>query len=207
MNSEIAGDGTPLRVTHTFTRFQTLGGVESLLQRHLQVDANQGLLSSIRAFFEPLGNVSEGVRGLGCTKWSVPQGARLRMAREASQHPSDVSIYHNCWGSAFAGAVDQSHRRIGLHHSDWPGVEHILRSQNGVLDGMLCIGEAVEQLVRRECPFLADQRCLRLSLPISPPPTLPREIASRRGPIVIGVCGRVPQTSFRCRADWQIVSQ
>src|SRR5262245_35515812 len=41
----------PLDVTHLFTHYQSLGGVESLLRRHAERDGLSGLNSEVFAFF------------------------------------------------------------------------------------------------------------------------------------------------------------
>ena len=68
----------PVEVIHVFTHFRSLGGVESILRRHLEHDKEQELSTRIVALFEPAGEVMDRVEGAGLTWRST-----LREAREA----------------------------------------------------------------------------------------------------------------------------
>ncbi len=178
-------------LTHVFTHFQQLGGVEALLRRHLEHDALANLPSRVVALFDPPKAPEDRVLGGGWTWKTSPASGRVRFHALQSATDGRVAVYHNCWGASFLADLDGASRRLGLHHSDWPGVEHVVRAQATRLDGVLCVGPAVHEIVDRELPGIDSDRRVILPLPISPPPS-PIPIRTPLGrPLVIGVCGRV----------------
>lgn len=149
------------------------------------------LSSRVVALFDaPQGN-DEPVLGAGWTWKTSPASGRVRFHELKSATEGRVAVYHNCWGTSFLSDLDGASRRLGLHHSDWPGVEHVVRAQATRLDGVLCVGAAVHEIVVRELPGIDSDRRLILPLPISPPQSpIPTRTPLGR-PLVIGVCGRV----------------
>lgn len=178
-------------LAHVFTHFRQLGGVEALLRRHLEQDVAANLQSQVVALFETPKPSEPRVLGGGWTWKTSPASGRVRFQELRSAIEGRVAVYHNCWGASFLSDLDGASRRLGLHHSDWPGVEHVVRAQAGRLDGVLCVGTAVREIVARELPELNSDRLVVLPLPISPPES-PIPIRTPLGrPLVIGVCGRV----------------
>lgn len=180
-----------IQVTHVFTHFQQLGGVEALLRRHLEKDADANIRSRVIALFDTPKPSEERVLGGGWTWKTSPTSGRVQFQKLKSATEDRVAVYHNFWGAGFLSDLDGASRRLGLHHSDWPGVEHVVRAQVTRLDGVLCVGTAVQEIVARELPGIDSDRLVVLPLPISPPKS-PIPIRTPLGrPIVIGVCGRV----------------
>ena len=70
--------------------------------------------------------------------------------------PRSVAICHNMWGSVFADLMP-AQRRIGLLHSDWTDLRPFLRSQQGLLDGVLCVSNALVELVAECLPEMAKE--------------------------------------------------
>ncbi len=185
-----------IRLTHIFSHFRTLGGVESVLRHHLHRDGPQGIDSSILALFEPGGPVAERVTGLGLTWRHTIASARRRLAA-ARIDPSTTVVYHNAWGLPFLADLDRAQRRLSLLHSDLPQIRLILKSQPGLVDGLLCVSDTLQAEARNAWPDLASDRIGLVPYPIAPPgdPPARRPLAAR--PIVCGFVGRVVREQKR----------
>src|SRR5262245_5515543 len=107
----------PIQITHYFTFFRSLGGVQSLLRRHFEKDAAWGLDSNIAAFFDPRASVEPRVRGLGLSWRSTVWSARRAFARELSDFRRSFAVYNNFWGLPFFADCDGAQRRIAVLHS------------------------------------------------------------------------------------------
>ncbi|MDH7501319.1 MAG: glycosyltransferase [Verrucomicrobiota bacterium] len=179
-----------IRVLHGFTFFRSLGGVESMLRLHHQVDAAHGLDSTFCAYFEPRDTGVERVFGLGLNAFSTIQTAR-RKFRSGLASSAETIVYHNFWGMAFFADLDRGSRRIGVLHTDTPGLASWLRQLRGLVDGALCVSRPLLEIVRRELPELGEDRTAWLPYPVAREQTEAEQqpVASR--PIVLGFAGRL----------------
>ena len=137
-----------IKPTHFFTFYNRLGGVESLLKRHLASDSNWGLDSDLVAFFESALKDSPKTSGVGLTWRDSVLSARSGTRRCMEGKAPEVAVYHNFWGLPFLGDLDRASRRIALLHSGWPGMQHTLEAQRGLVDGVLCVSDVLERQVR-----------------------------------------------------------
>ncbi|MCS1408746.1 MAG: hypothetical protein M2R45_01923 [Verrucomicrobia subdivision 3 bacterium] len=189
------------RLRHYFTHYETLGGVQSILDTHLKLDPQNGLSSSLLAFFEPAGQSSSNpaVTGLGLSGRDTIRSAR-RKFRQHEQTQHNVRIYHDLWGLAFLGEYDtQSRRRIGAVHSTWPHLSYQLRQLTGSLDGIFTDSQAIAARVRSQYPRLEPLRIKHLPVParIAPQQHLRKHppLANRR--LLIGFVGRLDYAQKR----------
>lgn len=199
-----------LPVLHLFSHFRSLGGVQSMLQRHLAQDARFGLRSRVLAAFDPFSADEHGVRGLGLTWRSSIRRARRRFLELPSPASGTVAVYHNGWATGLFCDLDQAHRRVAVLHSDLPGMEATLAAHRGLLDGVLCVSEPLLEAARAAFPELEEDRVVWLPYPVVPSAARAILSDSQDRPFVIGVAGRVvcqqkradrwPEFIARCRA-------
>ncbi len=179
-----------LRLVHGFTHFHGLGGVQSLLRVHHAGDAGQGLDSTFCAWFEPAHPGVERVSGMGLNGLSSIATARRRFRERAGPGP-DVMVYHNLWGLAFFADLDRAGRRLGILHSDFPGLAHWLPGLRGLLDGVLCVSRPLLELARRTLPELAGERAAWLPYPVARDRTETPQPPPGNRPLVLGFAGRL----------------
>jgi glycosyltransferase involved in cell wall biosynthesis len=184
-------------LTHFFTHFRKLGGVESILRNHLVQDQRWGLPSRILAFFEPQGELSPNVSGLGLSWRDCVVSARWKMRRAAPRIRSEIALYHNFWGIPFLADLDGCRRRVALLHSDWPGIERGLRAQRGLVDGVMCVNAVLKAQVQEAIPALGDDRVFVVPLPIDSPKREVLHTPMSGRPIVCGFSGRVVKEQKR----------
>ncbi|MBI5775065.1 MAG: glycosyltransferase family 4 protein [Verrucomicrobia bacterium] len=181
----------PLALAHCFTRLRSLGGVESILHRHHAADEAGGLASKFVLFFEDRSLDIPRAAGLGWNGCTTIRQARRSFAGFMAKEPPPIALYHNLWGVPFLAELDQSRRRLGMLHSDWPGLEENLRAHCGLLDGVLCVSEALRAMVLRQLPELEPERVEVIPYPITAHPPAPPRAPLGRRPWVIGCCGRL----------------
>lgn len=192
-----------LPIVHACTHLRPLGGVQTLLRRHLRRDAGVGLDSSSmiwfeRAPFEPL-NSGRPVTGLGL-RWhdsGKTLRRRLRRGHPGAGAEGAVWAYHDLWGLPTAADLDRASRRVGIIHSQWEATEFLLDAIDGLVDGMLCISAATVKLSRQRLPGLSPERIVLLPLPVDPPDGPPPERTQERPELVIGYCGRIQRHQKR----------
>ncbi len=193
--SEKARVNSSPRVRHYFTHFESLGGVQSIIQTHLDFDANSGLDSSLLAFFDPPGaSPSPLVSALGLKGHHTIRQARNRFRQHERDQQIDVSIFHDLWGLAFLGEFDSpQQRRIGAVHSQWPHLEYQLTQLRGSLDGVFCDSQILADLVLQQLPELSPERVRHLPVPTriaSEEHLLPKKPLSHRR-LILGFVGRL----------------
>ncbi|MDA1273227.1 MAG: glycosyltransferase family 4 protein [Verrucomicrobia bacterium] len=184
-------------LTHYFTFFSKLGGVETLLQTHLAADAKWGIDSNVVAFFEPKPNQIPRVSGVGLTWRDCVSSARAKTRSQLTGTSPRVAFYHNFWGVPFLADLDRSTRRVALLHSDWPGMNATLEAQRGLVDGVLCVNDVLHRQVRERMPELTSDRVSVLPLPIPTSPIEASHSSLRDRPLVCGFSGRVVQAQKR----------
>ena len=192
----------PLRLRHYFTRFATLGGVQSILATHLRLDNRHNLPSSLLAFFDSANAVQAhpSVTGLGLTGWDSIRSARKKFRRHESGRAYDIPIYHDLWGLAFFGdRDDRSFRRLGAVHSQWPYLDYQLAQVRDGLDGIFTDSESIAEQLRASPDGLAPTRIRHLPVPaqVAPETSLepPSPLAGR--PLIVGYVGRLDYAQKR----------
>ena len=191
-----------LRLRHYFTHYQSLGGVQSIIDTHLRLDSAKGLASSMLAFFDPAGvsASNSAVEGLGLSGKNTICGARRKFRRWKCRKTCDVPIYHDLWGLSFFGEFDtQSFRRIGAVHSKWPHLKHQLRQLRGSLDGIFTDSQPIADLIQSQYPELRPDRIRHLPVPakIAPESCLEQRPSLAKRRIVIGFVGRLEYAQKR----------
>lgn len=192
----------PLRIRHYFTHYQSLGGVQSIIDTHLRLDPAKGLSSSMLAFFDPAGvsPANPAVEGLGLSGKNTICGARKKFQRRESGKTCEVPVYHDLWGLPFFGEFDtQSLRRIGAVHSKWPHLKHQLRQLRGSLDGIFTDSQPIADLIQSQYSELRPDRIRHLPVPakIAPESHLKQRPALAKRRIVIGFVGRLEYAQKR----------
>jgi glycosyltransferase involved in cell wall biosynthesis len=179
-------------LTHYFPFFSTLGGVESILRRHALRDVDSGFRSHVMAFFEPGSSTTTAMTGMGLTWRDCIASARRRFQNDAAPRPGGVAVYHNAWGVPFLADLDGSARRLSLIHTDSPEIQQVFQSQEGLVDGIMCVNEQLAAQARHSLPQFDPERIRVLPYPISEPNhAITKESALSGRPIVLGYVGRV----------------
>lgn len=187
----------PVSLVHACTHLRPLGGVQTLIRRHLLRDGDHGLSSSATIWFErgPFGAEASGrpVSGLGLRWFHSGRTLRRRLRSLTPESNDDPRIwaYHDLWGLPTAADLDGAGRRIGVIHSQWEGTEPVLQSIRGVVDGMLCISASSAELTAAHLPQLAGERIALLPVPVDPPPASALPWGPPPRELVVGYCGRI----------------
>ncbi len=186
-----------VELTHLFTFFRSLGGVQTVLRHHHRNDPQHGIQSRFIIFFETERPTIPRVGFLGLSWRSTIWSARKRFQNAVSQHPIGVAVYVNCWGMPFLADLDGAARRIAVLHTHYPDLESDLRRQAGLLDGVLCVTASLARKVRTALPDLPEQRIELLPVPVSVP-----DRPAEKGPLtgrkmILGFSGRVSKEQKR----------
>lgn len=188
---------------HACTHLRPLGGVQTVLRRHLRLDATVGLSSSAVLWFEsgPFEPQASGRPACGLGLRWFHNGRilrrRLRQASPRSLTSQAVWAYHDLWGLPTAADLDGATRRIGVVHSNWEGSDALLSASAPVVDGMLCISAATVELARQRLPHLDAERIAWLPVPVDPPDGTVLERDRPPDDWVIGYCGRIQRHQKR----------
>ena len=183
-----------MRLTHFFTYFRNLGGVQSILKRHHSREQDSRFLFSFEAnnFKEP--NIS----GLGVDGWDSIRCIRKKLAKHSDLFPDSVAVCHNMWGLQFLAELIPAKRRIGILHSDWTNLRPFLQSQKELLDGVLCVSNTLVELVAECLPELSkDNRIQLIPYPIDGVPIMPNRMSLVKRPVIIGWIGRMQEEQKR----------
>ena len=183
-----------MRLTHFFTYFRNLGGVQSILKRHHSREQDSHFLFSFEAnnFKEP--NIS----GLGVDGWDSIRCIRKKLAKHSDLFPDSVAVCHNMWGLQFLSELIPAKRRIGILHSDWTNLRPFLQSQKELLDGVLCVSNTLMELVAECLPELSkDNRIQLIPYPIDGVPIMPNRMSLVKRPVIIGWIGRMQEEQKR----------
>ncbi|MBA18234.1 MAG: hypothetical protein CMO70_00760 [Verrucomicrobiales bacterium] len=183
-----------MRLTHFFTYFRNLGGVQSILKRHHSREQDSHFLFSFEAnnFKEP--NIS----GLGVDGWDSIRCIRKKLAKHSDLFPDSVAVCHNMWGLQFLSELIPAKRRIGILHSDWTTLRPFLQSQKELLDGVLCVSNTLMELVAECLPELSkDNRIQLIPYPIDGVPIMPNRMSLVKRPVIIGWIGRMQEEQKR----------
>ena len=184
-------------VTHYFTFLQSLGGVQSLLRRHLENDDRWGLDSDVAAFFDPPKSDEERVRGLGLSWRSTVWSSRAAFRKRLTGFGRPMAVYNNFWGVPFFADLDHAERRVAVLHSYAPVLGNCLDAEDGLVDGVLCVSRPLKEVVYRHLPSLEKERVVLLPLPIASSPVPVRPEPLRQRPLVIGMAGRLQKEQKR----------
>lgn len=192
---------TPL-VVHCWTHLRSLGGVQSMLRRHLQRDPPGGLPTRALILFEegpfPEVPVDSVVSGLGLD-WRHSGRALRRQVASAPLPTTGRSlwVYHDLWALPTLADLDRSERRIGILHSHRAQLDHLLRRCEGLLDGVLGVSESLVALARDCLPGLEPDRVRWIPYPVDPPQESPPARCVADQELVLGYAGRIQRPQKR----------
>ena len=142
--------------------------------------------------FEPNSIAEPNINGLGLGGWDSIRGIRAKFSRNSASFPDSLATVTICGCSFWPTSCWR--RRIGLLHSDWTDLRPFLRSQQGLLDGVLCVSNALVELVAECLPAMANGNRYGSSPTRSTAsPRCPRGALAKR-PVVIGWVVKVGRT-------------
>ena len=187
-----------MRLSHFFTYYRSLGGVQSILKRHHASDARRGHEPGFLFAFEPDDFDKPDLTGLGFGGGHSIRSMRAKFARQSDRFTDSVAICHNMWGLQFLADLMPARRRVGLLHSDWTGLRPHLGSQRGLLDGVLCVSNALVEMVSDCLPDLAKaNRVALIPYPVDGLAAMPERPPLAKRTVVIGWVGRMQSEQKR----------
>ncbi len=190
--------GLTMRLTHFFTYFRNLGGVQSILKRHHKSDCSRNHDSRFLFSFEPDTFEDPLLAGLGINGWESIRSIRKKFCLHSQAFSDSIAICHNMWGLQFLADLMPAKRRIGILHSDWKNLRPFLQSQIGLLDGVLCVSNKLVELVAECLPELTkENRIQLLPYPIDGATNIPNRQPLVNRPVVIGWIGRMQEEQKR----------
>ena len=116
-----------MRLSHFFTYYRTLGGVQSIIKRHHAADAKRGHEPAFLFAFESDDFDEPNVNGLGFGGGHSISSMRTRFVNHSSRFTDSVAICHNMWGLQFLADLMPAERRVGLLHWTGLGCDHSSR--------------------------------------------------------------------------------
>ena len=189
-----------MRLTHFFTYFRNLGGVQSIIKRHHRSDISREHNSSFLFSFEPNTFNEPNISGLGVNGWDSISSIRKKLANKSNLFPGSIAVCHNMWGLQFLAELMPAKRRIGILHSDWTTLRPFLQTQKGLLDGVLCVSNKLVEIVNESLPELTkDNRIQLIHYPIDEAPSMPNRMPLVRRPVIIGWIGRLQEEQKRVK--------
>ena len=189
-----------MRLTHFFTYFRNLGGVQSIIKRHHSSDSSREHNSSFLFSFEPNTFNEPNISGLGVNGWDSISTIRKKLANQSNLFSGSVAVCHNMWGLQFLAELMPAKRRIGILHSDWTTLRPFLQTQKGLLDGVLCVSNKLVEIVNESLPELTkDNRIQLIHYPIDEAPSIPNRMPLVKRPVVIGWIGRLQEEQKRVK--------
>ena len=187
-----------MRLSHFFTYYRSLGGVQSILKRHHASDAKRGHEPGFLFAFEPDDFDESNIIGLGFGGSQTIRSMRAKFEGHSDRFNDSVAVCHNMWGLQFLADLMPAERRVGLLHSDWPGLQTHLETQLGLLDGVLCVSNALVEIVSGCLPDLAKANRVELiPYPVDGVPAMPERPPLAKRTVVIGWIGRMQSEQKR----------
>lgn len=182
---------SPVKVSHFFTEFNSLGGVQNILKFHHQKDSEWNIQSNFIIYSESEGIPIAGVNFLGVHDRGTIARGRARLKKINADAAPDVAVYHGLWGLANLADLDHASRRILVLHGETPSLKEGLWENWELIDGIICVSEPLQRLVEAFVPEMPRDRIRLANYPISPPEltVLRPSISGRR--LNIGFCGRL----------------
>lgn len=160
----------PLRVLHIAPHAAGYGGIETLVERHVWLDAELGFdARQIGLFNRPAGKRDARFRATGFGWQHTPRAMRRAMAEACAEAAESVVVWHNAWGLPWFADTDRSWRRIVVLHADRGYFAHWLPQLRAELDGVLAVNPAATEAARALLPGFPAERIVCLPLLIEPP--------------------------------------
>lgn len=162
-----------------------------MLHFHQTQDIRHGLDSHIIVLFENSGSDEKNVHFLGLHTNSSIHHIRAKFSAAIRKLHPQITIYHMAWGMPFLVDLDGAERRLLVQHGQIPNMEQSLSLRAPWLDGVVCIGNTVQNDVTRFCPTISIDRLPIIPYPITSEWEVKTRAATRNRPLVIGFCGRI----------------
>lgn len=201
--NEIARHSTSLRamgtvtLTHVASVYRSLGGVESVLRHHHEVDESRGLDSRFVVLCEPADSPVPRIAFLDLHSRRSVREARRRFRAAMAPRPPAVAVYHTMWGMGFLADLDGADKRIVLVHGETPDLRRLAQSRAPWIDGFLCVNERLRELVRSYVPAFDAGRVGVVPYPVLPPFAAPAKAPLPGRPLRVGFCGRLVRVQKR----------
>ncbi len=181
----------PVKISHFFTEFYSLGGVQNVLRHHRDKDAEWQIKSNFIIYSESEKEPFPNVNFLGVHNNGTIAAGRNKLKRIVSHFIPDVAVYHGMWGLANLGDLDRAARRILLLHGETPGLKDFIQNHWTLVDGIICVSQPLQRLVQSYLPEMSKERIALVDYPISPPDlqVTRQPLQGRR--LRIGFCSRI----------------
>ncbi|MEC8989305.1 MAG: glycosyltransferase family 4 protein, partial [Verrucomicrobiota bacterium] len=172
--------------------------MQSILKRHHASDAKRGHEPGFLFAFEPDDFDEPNITGLGFGGSHTIRSIRAKFEGHSDRFSDSVAVCHNMWGLQFLANLMPAKRRVGLLHSDWPGLQTHLETQLGLLDGVLCVSNALVEIVSGCLPDLAKANRVELiPYPVDGSTAMPERPPLAKRTVVIGWIGRMQSEQKR----------
>jgi glycosyltransferase involved in cell wall biosynthesis len=187
-----------MRVAHFFSAYNSLGGVQSVLQFHIQRDGTNGCESELFVYNEAKTDSFERVHYIGPVGLQSIASARAKARRHLSSLRPEIAVYHGMWGMPAFADLDGASRRILVIHGDVPSLDEQLLQRAPWLDAVFCVSEPLQRRLREKVLNWDTERIGLLPYPICPvEDTLPERAPLQGRPLVIGFAGRLQKEQKR----------
>jgi glycosyltransferase involved in cell wall biosynthesis len=179
-----------LPVMHLFYQYHTIGGVESILKLHHELDSRIGVESDLVIYREGVEQSEDRVHCIGIrTNEPVRNfGRKLRSVTETKS--GRIAIYHLPWGFNYLCPHDCANRRILLIHGKLSGSEGFLRKNTHFFDGVMCVNKQILEDFQAIAPGYPRERVIEVSSPIRPLAGV-RSSEGISKPMQVGYVGRL----------------
>lgn len=181
---------------HLSPHVHSVGGMQTLVRRNLELDRIRGIDSRSLALFDRPAPGVPATSRLGARGWWTLGGVQRGLARKLAE-PGAAIIYYNGWGLPALAARDGAGRRLAFLATDWPGFAVGVTAMAAWCDGFICVSAELAAKVHATIPRYPTERihAVPLAAEAFPQPRSRREASV--APLEVGFVARLERDQKR----------
>lgn len=144
-------------LVHLSPFVHSVGGMQTLVRRNLELDRIRGIDSRSLALFDRANPAVPADCRLGARGWWTLGGMQRGLARKLPE-PGATIIYYNGWGLPVLAGRDGAGRRLVFLATDWPGFAVGVAAMADWCDGFICVSEELVAKVHATIPRYPIER-------------------------------------------------
>jgi glycosyltransferase involved in cell wall biosynthesis len=156
-------------VLHVSAWREDLGGIQSLLTRHRELDPTLGLRPAFVSVFDPVNTWPGEARSLAADGRTRIGALKSSFRMACAGLDCGTAIYHDGWGMEWFAPLDGASRRILYLHTERPHLESLLKRLAPLADAVVGVSGSLLAALRRASPDFPEERLFLLPLPVTRP--------------------------------------
>lgn len=138
-------------LVHLSPFVHSVGGMQTLVRRNLELDRIRGIDSRSLALFDRRTPGVPAECRLGARGWWTLNGMQRALASRLPG-PGATIIYYNGWGLPVLAGRDGAGRRLAFLATDWPGFAAGVTAMADACDGFICVSEELAAKIHATIP-------------------------------------------------------